>query len=87
VGLDLSIFEEIENTLDILVRDHSAQADTVDVHHRDFHDGGVREDAKLIEIFRDLLNPVRLDILDNSNAVIGINDFIPDLKGHSYLAF
>ena len=70
-----------------LFGDDSAQADTIDVPHGDFDHGGVRKDAKLVEIlvgFRDL---VRLNILDNSNAMIGIHDFIPDLKGHSHLAF
>jgi hypothetical protein len=87
--LDLPILQKIENPFDVLLGNDSAQADSVDVLNRHFHHGGIGKDTQLVKLtgFGTERQRIRKNVLDNSNTMIGIDDFIPDLKGHSHLAF
>jgi hypothetical protein len=84
---NFSILEEVKNPIYIALRNDASQAHSIDIGHG-YHDlRGVRQDTELVELGLHCGLRAAENVLNDSDPMIGIHDFIPDLKGHLHLAF
>ena len=82
VVVDLAVAEQAEQPLDFFVGDGAAEADAVDVAHRNEHGGVVRDDSQMVETAGGAENGFVFDPLDDAETMIRVNDLVADFKCH-----
>ena len=80
--VDLAVAEQAEQPLDLVVADGAAQADAVDVAHRNEHGGVVGDDPKMVEAAGGTEDGLVFDPFDDPETMVRVNDLVADFKCH-----
>ena len=80
--VDLPVAEKTEQPIDLFVIDSAAQADAVNVVHRDEHCGFVRDHSQVVKTAGGSEDCFCFDALNDAEPVVWVNDLVTDLECH-----
>src|SRR5436309_6961045 len=85
--IDPGIAQQRQHSLDVPLRQDGAQANRARVGHGNHHRAVVREDAERVVGFSVSSYMLLKDVLDDSDAMVGINDLVADLELQTLASF
>ena len=81
--VDLAVAEEAKEPFDLFVADGPAEANAVDVVHRDEHGGFIGHHAQVVKPAGCSENCLGFDALYYAESVIWVNDLVTNLECHT----